>query len=108
MNAYFNISALDTYGLKNSTIYIWYQNGTFLASNSTNISGTSDTYTIPYSFAHTGNYTINLLTYNINNLSDDFLNNNISIETEKLPPNVTYISPANNSYSNNQSQSFIV
>ncbi len=107
LNAYFNISALDTYGLKNSTIYIWYQNGTFLASNSTNISGTSDTYTIPYSFAHTGNYTINLLTYNINNLSDDFLNNNISIETEKLPPNVTYISPANNSYSNNQSQSFI-
>ena len=100
LNTNFNISAIDSYGLKNTTVYIWYSNGTLLTTNSTNFTGVGNTTTLTNYFNETGLYLVNLLTYNVNNTSNNFWNKNLTINVTKLPPTITSLSPANNTYSN--------
>ena len=90
----------DNFQLGNSTLYIWYSNGSLLSdSNLTKISGTSNQTNWTYTIPQDGNYSWNVFTYDAaGNAAFNSTNRIFVLDT--IPPQIQFSSPTpgNNSY----------
>ena len=85
----FNFNAWDDNNLKNSTLLVYNSTGNLISSSDyVNISGTSNSSTISHTFTSNGNYTISLLTYNSQNISDGGTQN-ITLQVATTAPSVS-------------------
>ncbi len=87
INETFNCSAISSFQLKNVTFFLWNSTGNE-KSISANITGTSNSTSINYTFTHEDNYKWNcLFTNNASNQS--FATQNSTLTYDITPPNVT-------------------
>lgn len=92
----FNCSAIEDTNLANITLYIWNSTSDLVTTNSTNLTGTSNSTTFNYNFTYENNYIWNCLAYD-NESNYDWGNSNYSLMTKQDFPTITLITPANSS-----------
>ena len=87
----FNCSVDSSIPIKNLTFNLWNLNG-LNYSNTTNITGTSNSSLFTYNFSVQDNYQWNCLAFN-NNSESSYANYNNSIIYDITPPNVSSVAP---------------
>ncbi len=87
----FNCSATDDAGLVNITLYIWNATGTYY-TNTTTISGTSNSTTWTTTLTPDGTYTWNCLAYDVDGLGD-WADADRTLTVDTTPPTITFVPP---------------
>lgn len=101
---FFSANLTDNVKLTNATLYIWNASGSLIGTNTTNISGITNSTNLSYTFLAEGTYYWNYLAYDIaSNANFSITNRTIFIDFS--PPIITFVSPTdgNNSYVNRSS-----
>jgi len=92
----FNCSATDDYNLENVTLYVWNSSNALIETNSSNLTGTSNSTTFSYNFTSYDNYTWNCLVYDNSSNLDWDTNRTLKFLPDTTNPLITIISPSGN------------
>jgi hypothetical protein len=101
----FNCSATDNSGLVNITLSIWNSTGSLNTSNTTNISGTSNSTTWTIDLEANTNFTWNCKAYDDSDLND-IASSNRTLTIDTINPTVSITTPPNNTNSSNNGLDF--